>query len=110
MATYTIFRPLVRISRSQQTGDGGSRIAAAEKPKTQKPTWNKPVPLYKTESDVTTAIANGTFKGYSNEAYRLAKEYEKYLRLLAQWEKGFVPNKAKPVPNGKYNHCLFPSR
>jgi hypothetical protein len=37
-------------------------------------------PVYLTEMDVTRAIASGTFKGFANEAYSAAKQFQNYLK------------------------------
>ena len=114
MGNYRVFFPIVRTAKSQLAGDGGSRFV--EKAKRQAPKWinvdgsERPIPTYKTQAAVTSAIAAGTFKGNSVMAYQTAKDYEKHLKLLEQWNKGFQPKQAKPRPNGSHNFTLNFSR
>lgn len=37
-------------------------------------------PEYRTEIEVTRAIAAGTFRGFANEAYAKARQFQAYLR------------------------------
>jgi hypothetical protein len=109
MATFRTFFPIVRQAKRQLTGDAPTKFEVAEKKAANKrkaPVWDKPIPEYKTQAEVTAAIANGTFKGNSIKAYDDAKAYEKYLKLLAQFEAGFKPMAAKPRANGSYNFTM----
>lgn len=104
------FFALTRVPKAQQAGDGGSRFV--EKTTRQAPTWKySKEPIYKSEIEVTRAIAAGTFQAVmglaetTDAAYRIAKEWEKYQKLLNQ--KGFKPNAPKPRPNGSHNFVLM---
>lgn len=110
MGNYRVFFPLVRQHKACLAGDGGSRIEAKDKPKRQAPKWDKPIPVYQTEKAVTAAILSGELRTGSVQAYDLAREYQVYLKKLAQFEAGFKPKQAQPRPNGKYNHVMFGGR
>lgn len=59
-------------------------------------------PQYETEAAVTAAIANGTFKGNSAEAYKLAKQWQKQLKEESKPK--FFAKKTAKVNTSRYMH------
>lgn len=92
-----MFRALVNIPKEQLKGDGkesAKRIMVGGQPITMER------PAYETEAAVTKAIANGTFKGSSQTAYKLAADWQK--QLAAAEPKTIKIKKAAPQQNSAH--------
>lgn len=74
----TLF-PLVRTEKSQHVGTISKHVSR-EKREIVLPT----APQYATESEVTMAIATGTFKGFAPAAYTAAKDYQRALKTATK--------------------------
>jgi hypothetical protein len=65
-------------------------------------------PMYETEMDVTRAIADKSFRGFTSIAYEEARRYQAYLKAIQP--KGFFAKKGgSPRPTGlnfRAGYCM----